>query len=151
MSKVEKEYEDYLKERELLSKYEQANYDSYEKTILTLSAAFLAFSVSFLGLLKRKPESGTELSALTSHNLLVWSWISFASSIFLMLLCFLSNAIAVRTEVIEIENRLDGKPASLKMNKWSFVSYCLYFLSGASFISGIVLLLTFCAHNIRIF
>lgn len=34
---------DYSTERELLSKIEQTNYDNYEKTILTLAAAFLAF------------------------------------------------------------------------------------------------------------
>jgi hypothetical protein len=151
MNKPRIDYKDYLTEREHLSKYEQANYDNYEKTILTLSAAFLAFSVSFLGLLRKRPESGAELAVLTAHSLLIWSWISFASSIFFMLLSFLINAIALRTEVAELGKRLDGQPPSEETNPWTMVGYSLYFLSGISFISGLTLLLTFCAQNIHAF
>ena len=151
MSKPQIEYKDYLAEREHLSKYEQSNYDNYEKTILTLSAAFLAFSVSFLGLFRKKVDSGTDLPALTARFLLIWSWISFASSIFFMLLSFLINAIAIRAEVVELQLRLEGTPPSSKRNNWTFLGYLLYFISGITFISGLILLLTFCAYNINIF
>lgn len=43
-AKEKMSYEDYIKEREQLSRGEQANYDSYEKAILTLNYR------SFIGL-----------------------------------------------------------------------------------------------------
>ena len=156
-------YEDYTTEREHLSKYEQANYDNYEKAILTLSAAFLAFSVSFLGLFRNKTASGVQLPPLRCPNLLIWSWISFGSSILFLLLCFLVNAMALRAEVCELEKRLteatapekrnasEERNGSEELNIWTVFGYALYAFSGIAFILGLVLLLIFCARNIHIF
>ena len=52
MKKKKLPYRIYDGEREMLSKMESTNYENYEKTMLTLSAAFLAFSLTFLGLFK---------------------------------------------------------------------------------------------------
>jgi len=147
----EQAYEDYSTERDLLSKIEQTNYDNYEKTILTLAAAFLAFSVSFLGLFRNKTTSGAPLPQLVSPNLLISSWICFAASILFLLICFLINGVALRAEVIELESRLEGEPPSEKLNPWSVGGYVLYALAGLSFISGLVVLLAFCAKNIHLF
>ena len=144
-------HEDYVKERESLSKYEQANYDSYEKTILTLAAAFLAFSVSFLGLIKKTPAPGVPPIALTSPNLLVFSWISFASSILCMLVCFLINALAFRAETVKIESALENVAALESNNPCSRIGFVLYFASGIAFLLGLTLLLIFCARNIQLF
>jgi hypothetical protein len=144
-------YDDYVKERELLSKIEQANYESYEKTILTLAAAFLAFSVSFLGIVRGKTTPGVELSPLQSLPLLISSWISFAASIFSLLMCFLINAMSLRSEVVELENLLEGKQASERINKWSIGGFILYIISGTAFIAGLVFLLMFCIRNIHKF
>jgi uncharacterized membrane protein len=151
MTKKKMDYDDYVKEREQLSRYEHANYDSYEKTLLTLSAAFLAFSVSFLALLKRKTESGMDSLVLASPELLVCSWVSFASSVFLMVLCFLISTLALRKETAKLEKALEDVQALEEKNLWTSLVYLSYILSGIGFISGIVFLLIFCAKNIQRF
>jgi len=149
--KSSKVYDDYMKERELLSKYEQANYDSYEKTILTLASAFLVFSVSFLGIIRKKADSGVPLPPLASLDFLIGAWLSFAASVFFILLCFISNAVALRTAVADIEPLIENKKATTRAAKWNIISYVLYGLSGLAFVAGIILLLSFCAKNIRNF
>jgi hypothetical protein len=81
MAKSGMPYDDYVKERELLSKMESTGYENYEKTILTLSASFLAFSVSFLGLFKSRFEAGSGYLAFNNLPILMLSWISFAVSV----------------------------------------------------------------------
>lgn len=149
--KTSQVYDDYVKERELLSKYEQTNYDSYEKAILTLSSAFLVFSVSFLGIIRKKAEGGVPPPPLTSVDLLIGAWIAFAASVFFMLMCFATNATALRTAVADIEPMIKKKPPTTKAAKWNIMAFILYALSGAAFVGGIVLLLMFCARNIHAF
>ena len=45
--------DEYLAERKELYKYQQENWANFEKTLLTLSSGFLAFSMSFLAFLAR--------------------------------------------------------------------------------------------------
>jgi len=144
-------YDDYVKERELLSKFEQAAFDNFEKTILTLSSAFLVFSISFLGIIRKKADSGAALPPLASIDFLVFSWVSFAASVLFMLLCFVTNALSLRAAVADIEPLLEEKKPTRKAHKWNIMSYILYALSGIAFIIGVILLLTFCAKNIQIF
>ena len=73
-----------MQERELLAKNEQTNFENYEKTILTLSAAFLAFSVSFLGLLPKRESLPLHI---ISTDFLIWSWFLFALSVASILQC----------------------------------------------------------------
>ena len=144
-------HDDYVKEREHLSKCEQANYDSYEKTILTLSGAFLAFSVSFLGLVMKTTAPPAAPVVLTSPAILICSWVSFALSIVIMLLCFLINALAFRKEVATIEDAVDDVHALNTKNIWTAIGYTLYILSGLSFCLGLALLLIFCGRNVQLF
>ncbi len=74
---LDQRYEDYRKERELLVNLEQNVYDGYEKTILTLSASFLAFSVSFLGIMKSKVNPGHTPVPILATIVLYRAWISF--------------------------------------------------------------------------
>jgi hypothetical protein len=144
-------HDDYVKERAHLSQCEQANYASYEKTILTLSAAFLAFSVSFLGLIKKTVATPVNPVVLALPGVLISSWILFASSILMMLLCFLISSLAFRKEVATIEDAVDDVTALNRKNIWTGIVYVLYILSGASFGGGIILLLVFCARNLQLF
>jgi hypothetical protein len=144
-------YDDYIKEREHLSKYEQTNYDNYEKTIITLAAAFLAFSVSFLGLVRKAVPTGQPPPSLSSINILIWSWVLFAVSILSILFCFPVNGSSLRAEVKELENMRDGKHTPDRINTWVMAGYILYAISGLSFVAGLALLLIFCARNIHIF
>jgi hypothetical protein len=138
-------YEDYVKERDSLVKFEQATYDGYEKTILTLSASFLAFSVSFLGLLQK----GAKVSStvLISPKILFWSWIFFGSGVFIMLCNFLVNAVSLRAAVRDVWNAYETQPTQLA-KKWTSLSFTLYFLSGLSFVMGVIALIRFCVLNL---
>lgn len=149
MEKKTLKYDVYLKQYEQIVKYQQANYDNFEKTLLTLSSAFLAFSVSFIGLLKKKAPDGTDVIVINSYPTLVASWICFASAIFLILMCFPIGALSWNTEIIKIEEALEDASSLNKDNKWKYVSYILYVLSVIGFIFGIVLLLIFCKRNIQ--
>jgi hypothetical protein len=140
-------YEDYVKERDSLIKFEQSTYDGYEKTILTLSAAFLAFSVSFLGLLQKGGKS--QLSPLVAPKVLFWSWIFFAFAVFIMLCNFLVNAIGLRAAVRDVWNAYDTQPTRAA-KKWTLLGFSLYFLSGLSFLMGVISLIRFCAANLWI-
>jgi hypothetical protein len=145
------EYEVYVRERENLYKYQQSNWASYEKTIVTLSAAFLAFSVSFLGLVKKEPILGAPPETIKFLALLITSWVLFAASVLLILLSFPANAGAFDVETRKIEDALSDGSALDRRNKWTRLGYTIYALAGTSFIAGIVLLLVFCAHNSHLF
>lgn len=143
-------YDDYVKERELLSRYEQSAIDSYEKAILTLSSAFLVFSVTFLGIVRNKT-SDEPLPPLGSIDLLICSWIFFAISVFLTLLCFVANAISLRTALADIEPILDNQEPTTKAHFWNKTTYILHMLSGIAFIIGVISLIMFCVKNIQMF
>ena len=145
------EYDVYLQERQDLNKYRQSNWESYEKTILTLSAGFLAFSVSFLGLVKKEPPLGAQPVAIVCMPLLVSSWICFAVSVLLVLLAFPVNAVAFHTETKRLEGALSDSSAVNRCNCWSIFTYVLYTLAGLSFLGGIVVLLVFCGSNTHLF
>lgn len=143
-------YDDYIKERDQLSKGEQANYDSSEKAILTLSASFLAFSVSFVALFKMKTPAGVEAVTIVAPELLGLSWLLFALSVLLMLLNFVITAKAFRREIEIVAEALEDIAALNGKNSWSNVGYSLYVASLVTFISGIGFLLLFCAKNLHI-
>jgi hypothetical protein len=147
--KQKMDYDDYVKEREQLSNGEQSKYDSYEKAILTLSASFLAFSVGFVGLFKQKTQSGVEAVTVVAPGLLTWTWVFFASSVFLMLLNFIVTAQAFRKETVILGKALEDISALKGKNTWSGLGYLLYLSSGASFVSGIGFLVVFCAKNLH--
>ncbi|MGD0707232.1 MAG: hypothetical protein ABSA51_02125 [Anaerolineaceae bacterium] len=144
-------YNNYVKEREMLSQMESTNYDNYEKAILTLSAAFLAFSISFLGLFSSRLSTGTGYLAFHNLSILTSSWISFAASVLSTLSCSLVGAIAIRKEVVKLEKALQDTNALKQNNPWTTAEYCLYIIAGISFLAGVALLLIFCATNIEVF
>lgn len=145
------DYDDYVKERELLSKFEDASYERYEKTILTLSAAFLAFSVSLLGVLNRSPDAHGNLPPLAVIPALFLSWIWFGLSVFVTLLVFPLSALALRKEIAMLEARLNDASATNGANPWAVLVLLLYIISGGTFLCGMVSLLTFAALNLRLF
>ncbi|MEA2207093.1 MAG: hypothetical protein QOE77_3869 [Blastocatellia bacterium] len=144
------DYADYVKEREQLSKGEQASYDSYEKAILTLSASFLAFSVAFVGLFKVKGPTGADVVIVTASGLLTTAWIFFAVAVLLMLLNFVVNAMAFRKEIAIIGDALKNIKALNSKNVWSNLGYTLYLCSGLSLMFGIGFLIAFCFKNVPV-
>jgi len=130
--------DDYSKQYEFLSNIEQSHYRNYEKTIITLSSTFLAFSVSFLGLIRKQPPLGETLPALDILVLPVLSWVLFMVSIFSILISFLTNAIALRIQVGGLEYLIEGddgeeqkeesqvEKSPDKSTKWIWTSCCLF-------------------------
>jgi hypothetical protein len=147
-SKKKLAYDVYIREREHLSRYETDNYENYQKTILTLSSAFLAFSVSLLALLRDNQASNlAALPPLQAHYLLILAWTSFAGSVLLTLLSFLLGAVSLRTEVAKLELALDDTSNLEGANYWDYATYALYVLAGVAFAIGLVFLLTFAGIN----
>jgi hypothetical protein len=139
----------YVDERKQLATFEQANYERYEKTILTLSSAFLAFSVSFLGLFKPAASTPPEVRPILGLPVLVLAWLAFAGSVTVMLVCFIVNSLAMRGDIHKLEAAVQDDVAALKaLNVFAVLGYVLYFLGGTGFISGLALLILFCALNV---
>ncbi len=140
-------YEDYVRERDSLGKFEQATWEGYEKTILTLSAAFLAFSVSFLGLLQRTEKGAAP--RIVERGILFCSWVFFAVAVFIMLCNFMVNAFSLRAAVRDAWHAYESQSRHTA-KKWTLVGFAFYFLSGSCFLSGVIALIWFCAANLQI-
>src|SRR5262245_65789460 len=109
----------YLDERKELYKYQQASYDSFEKTLVALSGAFLAFSTGFLGFLKGTQTTPKVIVAPGSANFLLGSWISFAFALVLLMLCAFVNVRAYTIEIIKLEDALKDDRALNRPNNWA--------------------------------
>ncbi len=143
MKRKKLSYDTYQGEREMLSKMESTNYENYEKTILTLAASFLAFSLTFLGLFK-----SSEPQILVNQFLLVTSWILFSTSVIVTLLGFLVGAFSLRFEVKILEQALEDIGSLDKRNIWTTINYIFYIVSGTAFVAGVVFLILFCQSNL---
>jgi len=141
------EYEDYVRERNSLANFAQASCDGYERTILTLSAAFLAFSVSFLGLLRKEGANASSPPTIISPGLLFSSWVFFAVSVFIMLGNFMVNVKGLWAANEDVWNSYSGQ-ATHGAKKWTRLGYSLYFAAGISFVLGVIELIRFCAANL---
>ena len=139
----------YVDERKQLATFEQANYERYEKTVLTLSSAFLAFSVSFLGLFRPVATTQPNVPPITALPILILAWLAFAGSVTVMLSCFIVNSLAMRRDIHKLEAAVNKDVASLNArNVFAILGYVLYFFAGTGFISGLALLVIFCALNV---
>ena len=139
-------YNYFVREREFLWSAERDFYRSYEKALLTLSAAFLAFSLSFLGLLvaRKKP---VDISALSNLAFLKAAWIAFALSNVFIIVSFITNGLGARCSVERARRIYRGEEAG-SCGKWACLGYVLYALAGLLFLLGLVLLIGFCWKNI---
>jgi hypothetical protein len=143
--------EDILKEWDNLKRFEQQNYENFEKTILALSSALFAFSVSFLGLYTNRIVSTPGIKII-NFGLLIGSWISFAITIILILLSMLFGGFAFRLEVKKIMKALNNKNEIINANNiWNTIIFRFYIISGIAFILGIILIIIFCASNKQLF
>ncbi len=142
------DYQTYFDERKELYKYQQAAYDSFEKTLTALVGSFLAFSVGFLGFLpKSSPERTSELLG-ESAFLMIGSWMAFSLSLGCLLMCFFVNAKAYTVEITALEAALEDIAALDKPNSWRPLSIVLYSVSTLGFFVGLALLLLFCHRSI---
>ena len=88
----ERDYEQYLKERDELLKRELSNSQLFDKAILALSSAGLGFSLAFI-------RKGFSLAEATPVYLLYSSWILFAVAIASTLISFFTGQCAIKKQL----------------------------------------------------
>jgi hypothetical protein len=139
--------DEYLSERKELYKYQQENWASFEKTLLTLSAAFLGFSMSFLGFLANGRPSGSAIVSPGSGGYLLGSWIVLSISIAALLGTYPVNIKAYTFEIVRIEDALVDTCALDRVNPWVRYCHILYGVSVVAFFTGVALFGMFCRRN----
>ena len=123
----ERNYEQYLKERDELLKRELSNSQLFDKAILALSSAGLGFSLAFI-------RKGFSLVEAIQVYLLYSSWILFAVAIASTLISFFTGQCAIKkqlklNESHYLENKekpsnSENKPDNLK-NRWNQITNAL--------------------------
>ena len=144
------DYETYANERRDLYKYQQAAYDSYEKTLTTLASSSLAFSVAFMGFLQSSKPKGVQVLAGGSESLLYACWLAFSLSLVCLLLCFFINVRAFSFEMRILDDALESTSAFDRKNPWTKFSISLYAATAILFVLGLVALLLFSYRNLSI-
>lgn len=130
----------YLDERKLLIEAERESARSFDKTIITLSAGALGFSLTFIRQIAPNPQPDTLW-------LLVGAWVSFALALLAILLSFLLSQSAIRRQRKIIDEEQESKKAAREQpNCWATVTNWLNWISMGLFVIGVVSL-TFFSYN----
>jgi hypothetical protein len=142
------DYETYTNERRALYQYQQAAYDSYEKTLTALSSSSLAFSIGFLGFLQASKPKGIAILVAGSKGELYLCWIALFLSLLCLLACFFVNVRAFSVELHILNDALISTTAFDRPNRWTELSIALYFATAGLFVLGLLSLLRFCYQNL---
>jgi hypothetical protein len=134
----------YLKERESLVNAILEQSKSFDKYVLTLASGAFGLSLLFIKDAVSKPLT-TTIPFLTA------SWTLFSISIALTLLSFLLSQEACKAQIeidkkVLVTNEFDNVPTNI----FSVITYLLNWLSGSSFIAGIITLAIFGIKNINL-
>ena len=130
----------YQKTREDLLKRQLSNNENFDRSILTLSSAALALSVTFLKVGR-------------THNcfvILVFAWTGLVISIIVTVVSYLTSqqGIARQLELAE-QYYLNGDEASLSArNRYAEWTDRFAYVSAISFVAGIILLLVYFSNNL---
>ena len=145
----ERDYEQYLKERDELLKRELSNSQLFDKAILALSSAGLGFSLAFI-------RKGFSLVEAIQVYLLYSSWILFAVAIASTLISFFTGQCAIKkqlklNESHYLENKekpsnSENKPDNSK-NRWNQITKALSCVSLIFYILAIFLTTIFAILN----
>ena len=143
----ERDYEQYLKERDELLKRELSNSQILDKAILALSSAGLGLSLAFIG-------KGVSLAEATQVYLLYFSWGLFVAAIISTLVSFLTSQGAIKKQLKINEGDLVSKyylinteDSSNSKNPLNQITFVLSFVSVGCYISAILLTVIFIAYN----
>ncbi|MDE1516056.1 hypothetical protein PUN32_13760 [Vibrio sp. dsl-7] len=134
----------YDKFRDELLKRQLSNTENYDKSILTLSSAGLAISLTFL----------TTIVPM-SHAAYLWlikvSWFCFLFSIFCSLLAYLVSNAAITKQMSIAENYYVNKISSaFNQRNWlSVLNDCLNYVVGVLFSIAILAVVLFVTLNLR--
>ena len=145
----ERNYEQYLKERDELLKRQLSDAQLFDKAILTLSSAGLGFSLAFI-------RKGVSLDAATQMSLLYVSWGLFVFAIASTLISFFTSQRAINKQLESNEDYYlgdEGKPSNSEnkpdnsKNRWNQISKALSCFSLVSYLLAIVLTVLFAILN----
>ena len=138
----ERNYEQYLKERDELLKRQLSNSQILDKAILALSSAGLGLSLTFIG-------KGVSLAEAAQAYLLYFSWGLFVAAIISTLISFLTSqgAIKKQLEINEEHYLTDKEDSSNSKNALNQVTILLSYVSVISYILAIILTIIFVAFN----
>ena len=131
----------YQKTREDLLKRQLSNNENFDRSILTLSSAALALSVTFM-------KGGG-----STHNffaLLVLAWVGFVFSIIVTIMSYLTSQQGITrqlnlAESYYLENNEDSLTAR---NLWAEWTDRFAYISATVFVFGIVMLLAYFSNNL---
>jgi uncharacterized ion transporter superfamily protein YfcC len=141
----DKEYEDYLiEERKSLVIALLEETKSFDRWILTLAGGTFGLSLAFINQIASNPKSGITFLGI--------AWASFAVSILLTLISFLSSQEACYKQVETVDKlitkELDRK-RRLSLNLFSKFTKGLNWFSMVMFIVGVIFLITFAIKNLN--
>ena len=145
----ERDYEQYLKERDELLKRQLSNSQLFDKAILTLSSAGLGFSLAFI-------RKGVSLDEATQVYLLYFSWGLFFLAIASTLISFFTSQRAISKQLEFNEGYYlgnEGKPSNSEnkadnsKNRWNQITNTLSCFSLIFYLLAILLTVLFIALN----
>ena len=145
----ERDYEQYLKERDELLKRQLSNSQLFDKAILTLSSAGLGFSLAFI-------RKGVSLDKATQVYLLYVSWGLFVLAIASTLISFFTSQRAINKQLKLNESYYlgnEGKPSNSEnkpdnsKNRWNQITKALSCVSLIFYILAIFLTTIFAILN----
>ena len=145
----ERDYKQYLKERDELLKRQLSNSQLFDKAILTLSSAGLGFSLAFI-------RKGISLAEATQVYLLYVSWGLFVLAIASTLISFFTSQRAINKQLEFNEDYYlgnEGKPSNSEnkldnpKNRWNQITNALSCFSLIFYLLAILLTVLFAALN----
>lgn len=125
--------------RELLQRLENESQQSYDKAVMTLSGGALAVSFAFV-------KDFVPLEGANSLLFLIAAWIAWGLSLAATLLSHFFSTYALRS-MIKAEDSGEREPSPGWLDS---VTGALNFISGALFVTGVLLLAFFVYFNIGI-
>lgn len=126
----------YLKERDLILDLEKANTDQHDKAILQLTAATLAFSITFVDKVAKNPDPST-------LHMLGWGWFALVVSMAAMVLSFLTGQKACAKRLAALDNEYSTGTPDNSRNVWVMLTTTFNYTSSTLFFVGLILILLF--------
>lgn len=126
----------YHKERALILDLIKANTDQHDKAVLQLTAATLAFSITFVDKVAKNPDP-------SSLQLLGWGWVALVVSMAAMVLSFLTGQWACAKRLAALDKEYLKQPIGSTRNLWATATTILTHTSSLLFFVGLIVILLF--------
>lgn len=131
----------YNRNVDTLGAIQKASEEKYDAILTTLGSGFLALSVTFI-------KDVVPLETAEWLWLLYLSWFAFGLTIILTVTSLGAGYSAVQWHLRHLRPDEYPNPDVLRRNPWSHAIRCMNVSSGAAFILGVVLTVTFVVSNI---